>query len=1235
MTIREGSDPEADAKSAGRSSATLVELAVDRPVAVTMIVLAVAVFGFVSFQKLSQTLLPRISYPSLTVRTEYEGAAPAEVEELITKVLESNLSVTSRLNGYRSISRAGVSDIILEFEWDTNMSFAAQDVREKVDQVRPLLPRDAEKPLLLKYDPTLDPIMRLGLYGDDLTRMRFLAEERLKEKLESLPGVAAVRVRGGFESEIRVDLNEVELRRNRVSLASIQQRLQEENVNLASGVLREGDVEYLVRTLNEFRSIEEIRKLVVARREGEDILLEDVAVVRLGAKEADVVTRINGQPSVEIAIYKEDAGNIVEVAHGVKRAVFGPFWREAMKGGELDRDEARRLAREAKARSGGDRSGDDRGGRGRRGRQGGGGPGGESIVQDDKLPALVDDLADGTHLRLLSDQSRFVERSIAEVQETGIYGAFFAILVLLLFLRRPVSTLIIAFAIPISIVATFGPMMQFDVTLNVMSLGGLALGIGMLVDASIVVLESIDRCRREGDSLRAAAIRGTREVGGAVVASVLTTVAVFLPIVFVEGVAGEIFKDQSLTVVFSLLASLVVALFFIPMLAARSFNRDLAPDERRSVGQRMGDYIGVFRARVLSHPLEVGAGASIRGYFRSTVRRGGWHRVLGIVILPLALPVFAIQILLEVIGRVLTALLLMSVAVLGLVLGLLWKLLGLIARPIAWLFDRVYGAIEAAYPWVIRGALKLRFLVVAAALMLGWLAWNQLDRIGLELVPEMHGGELIVEAPQKIGSSLETTSARTRAVEQALDGLAEKGAIETLGYSTAIGVARDELAPPGEGPHTAKIYLRLPIVPDMARAEDEATARIRDSLQDVATVGELGFSTPKLFSFQNPLEIQVKGEKLEAIEVIGRRLEARLRKEDFLRDLKSTVREGSPEYIINYDRVLLAEFGLTLNQAATAVRDKIKGVVPTKYSVPEEGRKIDVLLKIPEDRMVEIDALRNLQVNAGDQDPVRLSDVATIRQGRGPSEVRRIGGERAVFLTAAPRDSDLAAAAARIENIVAEMRAEDPTQFQGIAVRIGGQTAEAERSQTELGFALLLALILVYIVMASQFESLLDPLVIMVSSVFAGVGAVFALAWLGIAASVVVFIGGIMLAGIVVNNAIVLIDNINRLYRGGMPRREAIVSGARMRLRPILMTTLTTVLGLIPMALSTGEGAEMRVPMAVTVIAGLTSSTVLTLVIIPVVYSLAHGFTERLSGLFPGAPNSADSAAESEFGSRA
>ncbi len=1160
----------------------IIPLVVDRPVAVSMVVLAVAVFGWISFQKLSLTLLPKISYPSLTVRTEYPGSAPAEVEELVTKPLESNLAVISNLNSFRSISRAGVSDLILEFEWDTNMNFAAQDVREKVDQVRGFLPQDVKKPLLLKYDPTLDPIMRLGLYGElDLERIRYYGEEKIKKELESIPGVAAIKVRGGFESEIRIDISEISLQRNALTIGEIQQRLSEENINLASGLLREGDTEYLVRTLNEFKSVEEIADLVVAARNNSYIRLKDVAKVHRANKEADVITRIEGQPSVEIAIFKEDAANIVQVSKLVKIKLFGADFAKRLKDGVV----APRTEDNKKVKKG------------------------KELEALAAAKPITETLPAGIHIRLLSDQSRFIQSSIKEVQTSGIIGAIVAILVLLVFLKRIVSTLVIAIAIPISIIATFGPMMQFDVSLNIMSLGGLALGIGMLVDASIVVLESIARCRDEGDSLRDAAIRGTREVGGAVVASVLTTIAVFLPIVFVEGIAGEIFKDQSLTVVFSLLASLAVALFFIPMLAARPFSEGNL-GKRRSLKQYGGDVWRLLKTRCfLSWPWVLG----LISWFKNA---GPVKRVFAALVL---LPLLPITVLIELVAKVPFIAIVGILLVIKVVVGVPAMVLAVPAKAFSKIFDGGYALVEASYSLALKAALSQRALVLLGAIALTGFAWKLMDQVGIDLIPEMHSGEIIVESQRPVGTSLASNGRLTLTMEETLIAMKEAGKFDGRGMSSSMGVARDEIAPAGDGPHTAKIYLKLPVGPDMASKEAEVIETLREGLAKKVGSGDLAFTTPKLFTFKNPLEVQVLGDSLEKVGVIADRLETRLMAMDTLTDVRSSAEQGSPEFVIKYDRLKLADRGLKLTDAANVLRDKIKGVIPTRYSETAEGRKIDVLVKIPDELVASASALRDIEVAKVNDKSVRLGEVATVLQGRGPSEVRRIGGQRGVIITAVPDGVDLKNAANQIREHVEDMRREDPKSFQDIVVKVGGQSQEADKSTKELLFALLLAMILVYIVMASQFESLLDPLVIMISSVFAGVGAVFALVLLDIAASVVVFIGLIMLAGIVVNNAIVLIDSINRLQRiHGLSRKEAIFKGGKMRLRPILMTTLTTVLGLLPMALSTGEGAEMRMPMAVTVIAGLSLSTILTLIIIPVVYSAAHGSIDSLKNLLKG-----------------
>ena len=509
----------------GPEDTGLLGFGVRRPVGMLMIVLAMVVFGFVSLSRLPVDLLPAVDHPGITVRTLYPGAAPEDVEERVTERLEDVLSTVGGLVRLRSSSRAEVSEILLEFSWGSRIPFIVQEVRERLDRV--FLPQGAERPLILRYDPNLDPVLRIALSGNgDLVHLRDVAESEIERAVEGLPGVAAVRVRGGLEDEVQVQLDPGKLAALGVEATLIQQRIQEENLNVPGGSLEEGDIEYVVRTLNEFSSLEEIELLPVVTRGDRTILLRDLGKVVRSHKDRDIILRVGGEEAVEVDVYREDGANLVQVAQLVRDKMFGkpiPEWKQ-------EAEEGRRE--------------------------------GTPEHVEARLPA-------GMKLTVLSDQSNFVEGAIAEVGKAALIGGILAILICFLFLRRFGVTLLIGLAVPISVVATFGVLFGAGVTLNVMSLGGLALGVGMLVDNSIVVVESIIRRREEGDGPLQGAFNGVQEVGGAVTASTLTTIAVFAPIVFVEGVAGQTFGDQALTVVASLLISLAVALFFIPGLAAR------------------------------------------------------------------------------------------------------------------------------------------------------------------------------------------------------------------------------------------------------------------------------------------------------------------------------------------------------------------------------------------------------------------------------------------------------------------------------------------------------------------------------------------------------------------------------------------------------------------------------------------------------------------------------------------
>jgi len=1218
-----------------------------RPVAILMVVLAVGVFGWVCYSRLALTLMPEMTYPTLSVRTSYPGTAPEEIENVISRPLEQELGIIPRLSSISSISKAGQSDVILEFQWNTDMDLIAQEIREKVDRIR--LPNGAERPLLLHYDPSLDPILRLGLAGpQSLYDLRHLAEYEIKRKIESIDGVAAARVKGGLEEEFLVALDEGKLSVLKLDINQIGQRLAQGNVNLPGGNLREGQTEYLIRTLNEFRTLEEIGEVIVTRQSAVDIRLRDIASITRFHKDREIITRVNGRESVEIEIYKEADANIVAVATAVKAALFGRPDQQAYLEAEAKGSPKKSVDRTL---SGAERR--------RLEAQ-------ERQVHQQMTDFVARQLPVDTTLELLSDQSTFIGNSIDEVKSNAFFGALIAVVVLFVFLRNLAHTLIIAVAIPISIVATFAPMYLAGVSLNIISLGGLALGVGMLVDNAIVVLESIFRCREEGDDLVTGVVRGVGEVGMAVVASTLTTVAVFLPIVFVEGVAGQVFGDMALTVVFSLLASLAAALFFVPMLASRQFGATaqalssgfsqsdflrLPPARLRSpldVLQRLGRVGAVFSAFTLKLVLSLALGTvrfvpflALRPQPWSRPRwlgrgiewlsadsvgpiQAGWvwpgllrmdalahlesslaawlkwsvpsRRNLLVLRSPAALIAlvfliarFVAELALRLLG-VGFQLAVMALAVLALgSLRLVSALLIPVTASSLNAFDHGYRALQDAYPRLIMASLRHRFTILGGALIafvLCW--WLILPRIGRELIPQVHQGEFNLDVTLPIGTPLERTAELAGRIE---DVVVRQPEVERTALTAG---AEDTATTASEaGEHTARITVKLK--PDLDGGTEAALIeRIREKFSSVPELS-LEISYPALFSVKSPIEVEIRGHDLALLKRTSREAEAAMSQIPGLVDLRSTLQSGNPEIQVLYHRDRLAEYGLSLRSVAEIVRNKVQGSIATEFR--RDDRMIDIVVRLREEDRFGVEELRRLIVNPGGAVAIPLSAVADFVVNEGPSEVRRIDQQRAALITANVDGIDLATASEKILTALSDLSL--PAGFSYV---VAGQNEEMARSLNSLLLAFALALFLVYIVMASQFESLLQPLLIMLTVPLALIGVLIAL-WLGgVSISIMVFLGLIILAGIVVNNAIILIDYINTLRARGIDKTTAIVEAGRARLRPILMTTLTTVLGLLPMAMGFGEGAEIRAPMAITVIVGLSVSTLLTLVIIPTVY---------------------------------
>jgi HAE1 family hydrophobic/amphiphilic exporter-1 len=1100
---------------------SLVALATRRRVTIAMATIAVLLFGMVALSRLNVNLLPELAHPALTIRTELEGAAPAEIENLISKPVEEALGVVKNVEEIRSVSRTGQSDVILEFGWGTNMDYASLDVREKLDALD--LPLDARRPSILRFDPSLDPIMRFGLSHKpdsagtlladasgrptpkatpslDERRLKVLrrySDEEIKRTLESAAGVAAVKVSGGLEDEVQINVDPARLSQFGLSIDDVARTLDAENVNLSGGRLEEGTQQYLVRTLNQFGSVEEFESAILSIDGTAPIYLRDVADVRLGHRERETITRIDGREAVEIAIYKEGDANTVAVAEAVNR----------------------------------------------------------------RLTRIEEALPKELELTKVYDQSVFIASAVDEVVNAGIIGGILAIFVLFLFLRDVKTTLIIGVTIPISVIATFNLMYGADLSLNIMSLGGLALGIGLLVDNAIVVLENIARHREEGKSPVEAARIGAGEVGMAITASTLTTIAVFGPLVFVEGIAGQLFRDQALTVTFSLLASLVVALTLIPMLA--SFGGDSGSESRATIPWPTRPSLKRLRVKT---------------------RRSGWVKTLGLWF------GFGLSHLPWALGALVTGLV-WGIGWVGLFLyrQVLARVAGWLFLPFQWAFTRSYDAIATRYPPFLKAALARPAFVLVTAF--GLLAGSLLlvPQLGVELIPQMAQNEFDLELRLPPGTPLaasDATLARLQSSVRTHPAVATTFAVAGTG-------TRMDANPDQGGENWGEMHVELNNSAGET-GEARALASLRGVLDRIPGA-EYRLSRPALFTFDTPIEVEVAGYDLDKLKATAAQVAETLGASDRFADVESTMEQGHPEVQIHFDRERAAALGLAVHEVADRVVKQVRGDVATRYSWRD--RKIDVRVRAQEEDRQTVDELRQLIVNADAGQPIPLYAVADVRVDVGPNQIRRSAQQRVALVTANLRYGDLGAAIDEINGVLESLLV--PA---GLSTRVAGQSEEMAASFQSLLFALALALFLVYLVMASQFESLLYPFVIFFSIPLAAVGALWALWLTNTTLSVVVFIGLILLAGIVVNNAIVLIDLVNQLRADGADLLDAIVEGSRLRLRPILMTTLTTTLGLLPLALGFGEGAELRAPMAIPVIGGLVVSTLLTLVVIPVLY---------------------------------
>lgn len=1020
--------------------------AVRRPVTVLMAVMLILALGVVSFTRIGIDLFPELSFPLAAVMTEYQGAAPEEIENLVTGPVEEAVSTVENVERVTSTSSAGNSMVLVEFTWAADMDRATLDVREQLDLVRGLLPNEAADPLVFQFDPSLLPVMVIALGGleelDELTR---LAEDTVETRLERLEGVAAANVTGGLREEILVDLYQPALDRHDLALLEVARALAAANLDRPGGTLEEADQELLVRTVGSFADLEDVASLSLITPRGVAVTPRDLGRVSQGPAEGNQVTLLNGSPALGINVQKQADANTVEVGRQVRAEL------EAL----------------------------------------------QEVYPDLEVTYVL-------------DQSRFIESAVANVARNGALGAVLAVLVLLLFLRNLRTTLIIATAIPIAVVGTFILIHFAGLTLNLMSLGGVALGLGMLVDSAIVVLENVFRHREEGAPARQAAQEGASEVGMAVTASTLTTVGVFLPIVYVEGMVSQVFQELALTVTFSLLAALLVSLTLIPLLASRLLTINHEAGDQRPPGG------------------EAGRGAAVHGVLRK-------------------------------------------------------------------LETRYRGALD----WCLHHRLR----VLLGALVFFLAIMGLLPLLETEFLPEIDEGRLAVRVEMPRGTALD----RTREVAENVQDLArEIPEVRNIYLSAGAGggmfagagrsdraTLEIELAPPEERERSSR-EVAAELRQEAARFPGALIAvEARDAMADGGGAGG------------DPVQVNLRGEELEALREIADDLAGTLGAIPDLENVASTLEEGRPELVIRPRQQRLASLGLDTSTLADTVDAAVEGTVATRLR--GQGRETDVRVRLAGETGTT--ELEGLLLPSATGVRMTLGDAARVERVEGPAAIEREDQQRRVSVSAQLGDRDLGRAMREVDREVQKL--ELPPGYQ---IDYGGEFQEMMEAFSGLGLAALLAVLVVYAVLASQFESLVHPFTIMFSVPFAATGAILGLLVFGQSLNAVAAIGSITLTGIVVNNAIVLVDYINTLRRRGLERVPAILEAGRKRLRPILMTTSTTVLALLPLALGWGQGAEMQVPMAAAIIGGLLVSTVLTLFLVPTVYAVLEDLAARGPG---------------------
>jgi len=1038
---------------------SIPRFAIERPIMMSMLSAVVILIGGISLTRLPVDLLPDVSQPTVSVRVSYAGVGPLEMEELVTRPLEQQLSAVAGLEQLSSTSMEGSSQVRMQFAWGSDLDEAMDDMRTRLDRVRGRLPVDADPPVLQKSDPNAMPIMGLAVEGDNYTRveLREMAENTLSPRLQRVPGVAAVTVNGGLRRQIHVELSREKITALDLSVDRIVNVLRTENQNIPIGEVFQGDSSYLLRSRGQFQDLEQIKNLVVLTKAGVPMYLKDIADVKDTTEDVRSVLRINGRPGVRMQITKQSGTNTVEIARNV-------------------RTEIERINRE--------------------------------------VP--------GVKLTLLDDSAKFIERAIDGVTEHVMIGSVLVILVIFLFLRNFRSTLIVATSIPISVVGTFALLHFAGLTLNTLTFGGLALGVGMVVDAAIVVLENSFRHMEEhGKDRVTAAIDGSEEVWSAILASILTHIAVFVPLLFLSGVSSIMFRQLSVVIVFSLLMSLFVAVTLVPVLCSKLLRLPKPAAERRGLG------------------------------------------------------------------------------------GALYTL-----------SERFLNSMDEGYRRMIHLALSNRLAVIGLAVASVIAAAVIFPTIPSEFSTQADEGMVQVSAELPRGMRVERTDEVLLRLEALIPELVPEA-------TAVIASAGSGGGPGGGGPggggggNRGNLQLVLTPKDERTRSSDQIAQDLRrqlgTSMPGVIVRANASGGNQQLNQFLSGgqgggggrLALEIRGEDIPQAKELAQRAKDMMADTPGVADARVGFDEARPELAVRVDRAKAALLGLSANTIANTIRTNVAGTQAAMFR--QAGNEYPIIVRLREDERQQVGDVGDVLVTTSTGQMMQAKNLMTIAPEDGPIQIQRKNNQRITTVSGDP-ETTLSDAVKAVNDRLPELSV--PKDF---SVGFGAEVEQQAQAFNQLRMVLILALLLVYAVMASQYESLRDPFIIMFSVPTAAIGVVLALKLTGTSFNMQAYIGIIMLAGIVVSNGILLVDYTNILRRrDGMPLREAVELAGRTRLRPILMTSIATALGLVPMSLGIGEGSELQVPLARVVIGGLTTSLLITLVLVPVVYTI---FEEGIPGL--------------------